>query len=170
MEDEVFLTKEGYKQLQEKLDFLKSTRREEVSKKIGIAREFGDLSENSEYDAAKEEQANLEAEISEIENTLRHAKIINHKQLDTSSINVGCTVKLLDLDFDDEVVYKLVGATESDPANGIISNESPVGKALIGKKVGEQINVILPQNNNSTIRMKVLEIKVQANVYSVKVA
>ncbi len=160
MEDEVFLTKEGYKQLQEKLDFLKSTRREEVSKKIGIAREFGDLSENSEYDAAKEEQANLEAEISEIENTLRHAKIINHKQLDTSSINVGCTVKLLDLDFDDEVVYKLVGATESDPANGIISNESPVGKALIGKKVGEQINVILPQNNNSTIRMKVLEIKV----------
>ncbi len=160
MEDEVFLTKEGYKQLQEKLDFLKSTRREEVSKKIGIAREFGDLSENSEYDAAKEEQANLEAEISEIENTLRHAKIINHKQLDTSSINVGCTVKLLDLDFDEEVVYKLVGATESDPANGIISNESPVGKALIGKKVGEQINVILPQNNNSTIRMKVLEIKV----------
>ena len=160
MEDEVFLTKEGYKQLQEKLDFLKSTRREEVSKKIGIAREFGDLSENSEYDAAKEEQANLEAEISEIENTLRHAKIINHKQLDTSSINVGCTVKLLDLDFDDEVVYKLVGATESDPANGIISNESPVGKALIGKKVGEQINVILPQNNNSTIRRKVLEIKV----------
>ena len=160
MEDEVFLTKEGYKQLQEKLDFLKSTKREEVSKKIGIAREFGDLSENSEYDAAKEEQANLEAEISEIENTLRHAKIINHKQLDTSSINVGCTVKLLDLDFGDEVVYKLVGATESDPLNGIISNESPVGKALIGKKVGEQINVILPQNNNSTIRMKVLEIKV----------
>lgn len=160
MEDEVFLTKEGYKQLQEKLDFLKSTRREEVSKKIGIAREFGDLSENSEYDAAKEEQANLEAEISEIENTLRNAKIINHKQLDTGSVNVGCTVKLLDLDFDEEVVYKLVGATESDPANGVISNESPVGKALIGKKVGEQVNVILPQNNNSTIRMKVLEIKV----------
>lgn len=160
MEDEVFLTKEGYKQLQEKLDFLKSTRREEVSKKIGIAREFGDLSENSEYDAAKEEQANLEAEISEIENTLRNAKIINHKQLDTGSVNVGCTVKLLDLDFDEEVVYKLVGATESDPTNGVISNESPVGKALIGKKVGEQVNVILPQNNNSTIRMKVLEIKV----------
>ena len=160
MEEEVFLTKEGYKQLQEKLDYLKTTKREEVAIKIGVARDFGDLSENSEFDAAVDEQANLEAEIGEIEeNTLRNAKIINSKKIDTNKVSVGCSVKLLDLDFDDEVVYKIVGATESNPANGVISNESPVGKALIGKKVGEQINIVLPQNNNATIRMKILEIK-----------
>ena len=159
MEEEVFLTKEGYKQLQEKLDYLKTTKRGEVAIKIGVARDFGDLSENSEFDAAVDEQANLEAEISEIENTLRNAKIINSKKIDTNKVSVGCSVKLLDLDFEDEVVYKIVGATESNPANGVISNESPVGKALIGKKVGEQINIVLPQNNNATIRMKILEIK-----------
>ena len=117
------------------------------------------MSENSEFDAAVDEQANLEAEISEIENTLRNAKIINSKKIDTNKVSVGCSVKLLDLDFEDEVVYKIVGATESNPANGVISNESPVGKALIGKKVGEQINIVLPQKNNATIRMKILEIK-----------
>ena len=102
MENEIYLTQDGYKALQEKLDYLKSTKREEISKKIGVAREFGDLSENSEYDAAKEEQAQVEAEIAEIENKLRFGKIINQKKLDTSKVNAGCYVKLLDLDFDDE--------------------------------------------------------------------
>ncbi len=159
MENEIYLTKDGYKALQEKLDYLKSTKREEVSKKIGIAREFGDLSENSEYDAAKEEQAQVEAEIAEIENKLRFGKIINQKKLDTSKVSAGCYVKLKDLDFDDEFEYQIVGSTESDPSKGIISNESPVGQALLGKKVGDSVQIILPQNNNATIRLKVLDIR-----------
>lgn len=159
MENEIYLTKEGYKALQEKLDYLKSVKRDEVSRKIGVAREFGDLSENAEYDAAKEEQAQVEAEIVEIENKLRFGKIINQKKLDTSKVNAGCFVKLLDLDFDDEFEYQIVGSTESDPAKGIISNESPVGQALLGKKVGDTVQVILPQNNNATIRLKVLAIR-----------
>ena len=159
MENEIYLTKDGYKALQEKLDYLKSVKRDEVSKKIGVAREFGDLSENAEYDAAKEEQAQVEAEIVEIENKLRFGKIINQKKLDTSKVNAGCFVKLLDLDFDDEFEYQIVGATESDPAKGIISNESPVGQALLGKKVGDTVQIILPQNNNATIRLKVLAIR-----------
>ena len=159
MENEIYLTKDGYKALQEKLDYLKSTKREEVSKKIGIAREFGDLSENSEYDAAKEEQAQIEAEIAEIENKLRFGKIINQKKLDTSKVNAGCYVKLKDLDFDDEFEYQIVGSTESDPSKGIISNESPVGQALLGKKVGETVQIVLPQNNNATIRLQVLGIR-----------
>ena len=149
MENEIYLTKEGYKALEEKLEYLKSTKREEVSKKIGIAREFGDLSE----------QAQVEAEIMEIENKLRFGKIINQKKLDTSKVNAGCTVKLLDLDFDDEFEYKIVGSTESDPSKGLISNESPVGQALLGKKPGETVQIVLPQNNNSTIRLKILEIR-----------
>lgn len=159
MDNEIFLTKEGFKSLQERLDYLKSTKREEVSKKIGVAREFGDLSENSEYDAAKEEQAQVEAEILEIETKLRYGKIIDKKDLDTSAVSVGCHVKLRDLDYDDEFEYQIVGATDSDPTKGIISNESPVGKALIGKKVGDKVNVILPQNNNATIRLEVLKIR-----------
>ena len=159
MENEIYLTKEGYKALQEKLDYLKSTKREEISKKIGVAREFGDLSENSEYDAAKEEQAQVEAEIAEIENKLRFGKIINQKKLDTSKVNAGCFVKLKDLDFDDEFEYQIVGSTESDPSKGVISNESPVGQALLGKKVGETVQIVLPKNNNATIRLKVLGIR-----------
>ncbi len=160
MENEIYLTKEGYKALQERLDYLKSTKRDEVSKRIGIAREFGDLSENSEYDAAKEEQAQLEQEILEIENKLRFGKIIDKKSIDTSVVNAGCTVKLKDLDFDDVFEYKIMGSTESDPAKGIISNESPVGKALLGKKKGDKVMVVLPQNNNATIRLEILEIRV----------
>jgi len=159
MENEIYLTKDGYKALEEKLDYLKTVKREEVSKKIGVAREFGDLSENAEYDAAKEEQAQVEAEILEIENKLRFGKIINQKKIDTSKVTVGCTVKLLDLEFDDQFEYKIVGSTESDPSKGLISNESPVGQALLGKKKDEMVQIVLPQNNNVTIKLKVLEIK-----------
>ncbi len=160
MENEVFFTKEGYKALQEKLDYLKSTKREEISKKIDEARGFGDLSENAEYEAARNEQEQVEAEIMEIENKLRFGKIINKNKIDTSCVNVGCTVKLKDLDFDDIFEYQIVGATESDPTKGIISNESPVGKSLLGKKVGEKVSIVLPQNNNATINLKVLEIRI----------
>ncbi|NCB48089.1 MAG: transcription elongation factor GreA [Clostridia bacterium] len=159
MDEEIFLTKEGHKALQERLDFLKSEKRDEIAKKIGVAREFGDLSENSEYDAAKEEQAQVELEILEIENKLRFGKVINQNKIDTKIVNVGCFVKLKDLDFNDEFEYKIVGDTESDPAKGLISNNSPVGKALLGKKINENVNIILPQNNNATIRLKVLGIR-----------
>ena len=159
MENQTVLTKDGYKALEEKLDYLKTTKRDEVSKKIGIAREFGDLSENAEYDAAKEEQAQVEQEILEIENKLRNAKIINKKEIDTTKVNAGCYVKVLDLDFDEEMEYRIVGATESDPAKGLISNESPVGQALLGRKVGDVVSVVLSHNNNSTIKLKILAIK-----------
>ena len=159
MEQEVFLTKEGLKSLQERLDYLKSEKRPEVARKIGVAREFGDLSENSEYDAAKEEQAQVESEINEIEEKIRHAKIITKKNVDTSAVNVGCTVKVQDLDFGDEFEYKIVGATESDPTTGAISNESPVGQSLMGKKKGDEVTVVLSHNNNATIRLKIISIK-----------
>ena len=154
---EIILTKDGFKALEERLVYLKSEKREEVAKKIGVAREFGDLSENSEYDAAKEEQAQVEQEILEIEEKLRHAQIINQKKIDTSKVSAGCFVKLLDLDFDDTFEYQIMGSTESDPSKGIISNESPVGQALMGKTVGEIVEVTLPENNTK-IRLKVLDI------------
>ena len=160
MDEEVVLTKEGFKALQDRLDFLKTEKRAEVSAKIGTAREFGDLSENSEYDAAMDEQAQIEREISEIENKLRYAKIIDKKEIDTSVVSAGCFVKVRDLDYGDEIEYCIVGATESDPANGAISNESPVGQALLGRKVGDKINVVLSHNNNSAINYEILSIRV----------
>ena len=160
MEEEIFLTKEGLKSLQDRLDYLKTEKRAEVSSKIGTAREFGDLSENSEYDAAMEEQAQIEREISEIENKIRFAKIIDKKDIDTSVVSAGCFVKVKDLDYGDEIEYQIVGATESDPTSGSISNESPVGQALLGRKVGDKINVVLSHNNNSAINYEILSIRV----------
>ncbi len=160
MDNEVVLTKEGQKALLDRLEFLKTDKRAEVAKKIGVAREFGDLSENAEYDSAKEEQAQVEAEISEIENRLRFARIIDKEDIDTSVVSAGCFVKVKDLDFDDEIEYQIVGATESDPLNGTISNESPVGSALLGKKVGDCVSVVLSHNNNSTIRYEIMSIRV----------
>ncbi len=154
---EVILTKEGFKALEEKLYYLKSEKREEVAKKIGVAREFGDLSENSEYDAAKEEQAQVEQEIAEIEEKLRHAQIINQKKIDTSKVSAGCFVKVYDIFEDEEIEYRIMGSTESDPANNVISNESPVGQALMGKKVGETVEVSL--SSDLKIKLKVLGIR-----------
>ena len=144
MAETKYLTPEGKKQLEEKLDYLKSVRRPEVVKKIGIAREYGDLSENAEYDSAKEEQAEVEAEIAEIEDLLLYAVVINKKNIDTSVVSVGTKVELYDEEFDEDVVYTITGSSESDPKNGFISNESPVGKALLGHKVGETVNVTTP--------------------------
>ena len=138
------LTPEGKKQLEEKLNYYKTVRRVEVSKKIGIAREFGDLSENAEYDAAKEEQGMIEAEILEIEAKLRNCEVINKKTLSTNKISVGSIVKLYDETFGEEIEYQIIGSTESDPLKGLISNESPVGKALLGKKKGETVEVSTP--------------------------
>ena len=144
MAETKYLTPEGKKQLEEKLDYLKSVRRPEVVKKIGIAREYGDLSENAEYDSAKEEQAEVEAEIAEIEDLLLYAVIINKKEIDTSVVSVGTKVALYDEEFDEDVTYTITGSSESDPKKGFISNESPVGKALIGHKVGEKVSVMTP--------------------------
>ena len=150
------LTPEGKKQLEEKLNYYKTVRRVEVSKKIGIAREFGDLSENSEYDAAKEEQAQIEAEIREMEDILLTCQIINKQEGSSDVVQIGSQVKLYDEEFDEELEYKILGSTESDPAHGIISNISPVGSALLGKKKGDVINV---RTDGSEITYKILGIK-----------
>ena len=144
-----YLTPEGKKQLEEKLNFYKTVKRPEVVKRIGIAREFGDLSENSEYDAAKDEQAQIEAEITEMESILLNAEVIDKKKLNANVVSVGCKVKLYDEDFDEEVEYRITGSSESDPRNGIISNVSPVGAALIGHKVGDSISVKTPGGETS---------------------
>ena len=134
------LTPEGKKQLEEKLNYYKTVRRVEVSKKIGKAREFGDLSENAEYEAAREEQTQIESEIREMEEILLTCQIVDAKK-SGGDIGIGSTVTLYDEEFDEELVYKILGSTESDPANGIISNNSPVGAALIGHKEGETVKV-----------------------------
>lgn len=155
--DKHYLTAEGKKQLEEKLNYYKAVKRPEVVAKIGQAREYGDLSENSEYDAAKEEQAQIEAEISEMEDILLNCEIINKKDIDTETVSIGTTVKLYDEEFDEEVSYKILGSTESDPVNGIISNASPVGAALLGHKKGETITVNMP---TGSIKYKILSIHV----------
>lgn len=142
-----YLTPEGKAQLEEKLNYYKTVRRPEVAKRLGVAREYGDLSENSEYDAAKDEQAQVEAEITEMESILLNAEIIDKKKINADIVNVGCKVKLYDEEFDEEVEYRISGSSESDPKNGIISNLSPVGKALIGHKKGEKITVVTPGGN-----------------------
>lgn len=154
-ENVVWLTAEGLKQLQERLDYLKNTKRAECSQKIAIARGFGDLSENSEYVSAKDEQSATEAEILEIEEKIRKAKVIS-KKVDVSQVSVGCKVKVHDLTFDEIATYQIVGSTESDPINGLLSNESPAGKALLGAKVGDVIKY--ESINSGTISMKILDI------------
>ncbi|MCL2540028.1 MAG: transcription elongation factor GreA [Firmicutes bacterium] len=156
MEQEVYVTEAGLKQLKERLDFLKKVRRPEVSEKIGIARDYGDLSENAEYVAAKDEQGQVEGEIAELEEKVRLAKVINKKNIDTSKVSLGCSVKVLDTSFNEELEYKIVGSTESDPANGLLSNQSPAGKALLGGKVGD---VVSYKSGAGMITMKILKIR-----------
>ena len=141
---EVYLTKEAYNDLEKKLAYLKSDGRVDVANKIRVARSFGDISENSEYDAAREEEAILEQEIIQIEETLRNAQIIAKTNSDTSKVSVGATVEVYDYMFDENMTFKIMGSIESDPTKGLISNESPTGKALIGKAVGEEVSVTTP--------------------------
>ena len=144
MANEEFLTKEGYKELEDRLDYLKRVARVEVANKIEVARSFGDISENSEYDAAREEEALVAQEILDIEETLRNAKIINKLKIDTSTVGVGNTVVVDDLEFKEEITFKIMGSFEADPTKGLISNESPLGKALLGAKKGDLVEVITP--------------------------
>ncbi len=156
--NEVFLTKEGYKELQDRLALLKSEGRVDIANKIAVARSFGDISENSEYDAAREEEATLEREIASIEAQLRNAKIIEKIKVDSSVIGVGATVEVQDLDFKDKLTFKIMGSYDSDPSKGLISNESPIGKALIGAKKGDVITVVTP-DPKTDMHIKVLSVK-----------
>lgn len=152
---EVILTQEGFDNLEKELEYLKTEKRAEISERIKIALGFGDLSENSEYDEAKNAQAENEALIAELENKVRYAKIIDESEIDTKTVQVGNTVKLLDMEFDEEVSYTIVGSTEVDLAQNRISNESPMGEALLGAKKNKIIEVQAPAG---VIKYKVLSI------------
>ena len=156
-EKQVMLTEEGLKKLEEKLEHLKTVRRTEVSERIKQAISFGDISENSEYEDAKNEQAFIEGEIMTIENMLRNSKIIEEGQ-GTDKVVIGCTVVLKDIEFDEELEYAIVGSAEADPMEGRISDESPVGKAVLGHSVGDIVDGVVPAG---TLKYEVLEIKQQ---------
>lgn len=150
------LTYEGLKNLEDELQDLKTVKRKEVAEKIKEAREQGDLSENAEYDAAKDEQRDIEARIEEIEKILKNAEVVVEDEVDLDKINVGCRVKVFDMEFDEEVEFRIVGSTEANSLQGKISNESPVGHALIGSRVGDVVNV---ETQAGIIQYKVLEIQ-----------
>mgnify|MGYP001853068850 FL=1 len=154
MADVEYLTKEEYKAKEERLNYLKTVARIEVANKIEVARSFGDISENAEYDAAREEEALVEQEIIEIDNTLRTAKIIAKK--DAGIVNVGSTVVVVDED-DEEETYTITGSYGSDPLKGIISNQSPIGSSLLGKMKGDEVSITLP--NKKVITYKIKNIK-----------
>ena len=149
------LTYKGLKELENELQELKVVKRKEVAQKIKEARAQGDVSENAEYDAAMEEQRNIEARIEELEKILKNAEVIDEDEVDLDKINVGCTVSLYDVEFDEKVTYQIVGSTEANILNNKISNESPIGKALIGSKIGQTVDVEGP---DGTCQFKILEI------------
>lgn len=149
------LTYEGLKKLENELEDLKVVRRKEVAQKIKEAREQGDLSENAEYDAAKDEQRDIEARIEELEKILKNAEVIDEDEIDLDKISIGCMVKVYDCEFDEELDFKIVGSTEANSLQGKISNESPVGAALLGKKKGDVVTVETQAGN---MQYKVLEI------------
>ena len=144
MEKKIVVTESGLKALEDELVQLKTVRRKEVSEKIRVARSFGDLSENSEYDEAKNEQAIVEARIADLEVMLKNVVILDEEELGTDKVSLGATVKVYDQDFEEEETFTVVGSTEADPDKNIISDESPIGKALLGKKVGEIAEAELP--------------------------
>ena len=144
MDKKNILTYEGLKKLEDELENLKVVRRKEVSQKIKEAREQGDLSENAEYDAAKDEQRDIEARIEELEKILKNAEVVVEEEADLDKVSIGCSVKILDCEFDEALEYKIVGSTEANSLKGKISNESPVGKALLGKQVGDTVTVETP--------------------------
>ena len=155
-EKEVLLTQEGYDNLEKELEYLKTEKRSEISERIKVALGFGDLSENSEYDEAKNAQASNEIKIAELENKLRYAKIIDESEIDTKTVQVGNKVKVLDMEFDGEVEYTIVGSTEVDLSQNRISNESPIGSALLGAKKNQ---VVEAQTPGGVVKFKILAIK-----------
>ena len=149
------VTDDGLKKLQEELEYLKTEGRTDIAEKIKVARGYGDLSENSEYDEAKNEQAKLEARILEIEAMLKNVEIIEDIKGNSKTVVIGCKVKVLDVEFGDEDEYRVVGSTEADSREGKISDESPMGKALLGKKLGDEVTVEAPAGE---FKVKILEI------------
>ena len=154
-EKEVLLTQEGYDNLEKELEYLTTEKRAEIAERIKIALGFGDLSENSEYDEAKNAQAANETKIAELENKLRYAKIIDESEIDTKTVQVGNTVKVLDMEFNEEESYTIVGSTEVDLAQNKISNESPIGSALMGAKKGQIVEAQAPAG---VIKYKIISI------------
>ena len=150
------LTYEGLKKLEDELQDLKVVKRKEVAQKIKEAREQGDLSENAEYDAAKDEQRDIEARIEEIEKILKNAEVVDEDEVDLDKVSIGCRVKVLDVTYNEEMEFKLVGSTEASSLRGKISNESPVGKALIGAKIGDVVTV---ETQAGGIDYKIIEIQ-----------
>ena len=155
-EKEVLLTQEGYDNLEKELEYLKTEKRSEISERIKVALGFGDLSENSEYDEAKNAQASNEIKIAELEKKLRYARIIDESEIDTKTVQVGNKVKVLDMEFDEEVEYTIVGSTEVDLSQNRISNESPIGSALLGAKKNQ---VVEAQTPGGVAKFKILAIK-----------
>jgi len=153
---EVILTPEGYEKLKQEIEHLSNDKRREVAERIRIAREFGDIAENAEYDDAKNEQMLLEHRIATLEERLRHARVIDKKDIPKDVVSVGSTVKLRDVDAKQTVEYRIVGSAEANPAENKLSNESPVGKAIMGKKKGETVEVVAPRGS---LKYKILEIK-----------
>ena len=154
-EKEILLTQEGFDNLEQELEYLRTEKRAEIAERIKVALGFGDLSENSEYDEAKNAQAENETKIVELENKIRHAKIIDESEIDTKTVQVGNKVKILDMEYNDELEYTIVGSTEVDLAQNRISNESPIGAALLGKKKNQEVEVTVPAG---VVKYKVLSI------------
>ena len=154
-EKEVILTQEGYDNLDKELNYLKTEKRTEIAERIKVALGFGDLSENSEYDEAKNEQAQVEMKIVDLENKLRNVKIIDEDEIDTKTVQVGNTVQVLDMEYDEKIDYTIVGSEEADLLENKISNESPIGKALLGKKKNDVVEVEAP---GGLLSFKILKI------------
>jgi len=154
---EIRLTAEGYQKTVEELEYLKTVKRGEIAEKIEIARSFGDLSENSEYDEAKNEQAIMESRIAELDAILKRAIIIDPTEQSTEHVHLGSKVKVHDCEFDEDVVYQIIGSKEADPFNGKLSDESPVGAALLGHQVGEMVHVETPEGNNQFIILEITQ-------------
>ncbi len=156
MAEEILLTQEGYDKIVQEHEYLVSVRRQEVSEHLKEAKSYGDLSENAEYDAAKDEQAELEERIAKLENMMRNVRIVSEDELTLDHVNLGLTVVIQDLKTKEKFEYAIVGINQADPFEGRISNESPVGKALLGKKVGEKVDV---QTEVGVLSYKILEIR-----------
>jgi len=153
---EILLTQEGYQKLEDELETLKTVRRREVADRIKVAISFGDISENAEYDEAKNEQAQVEERIIKLESMIRRAVIIDESTIDSNVVTIGSIVKVNDMDFEEEVEYTIVGSAEADPYEGKISNESPVGKALLGRTIGDIVDVQVP---DGVAKFEILEIR-----------
>lgn len=152
---QIIVTDEGLQKLKEELEFLKNEKRKEVVEAIRVALSFGDLSENSEYDEAKNEQAKVEGRIAELEEMLKHVTVIDDSKVSTDEVNVGARVRVLDEEWEEEVEYSIVGSTEADPMQNKISDQSPIGMALIGAKVGDTVEAETP---GGSVKMKILQI------------